>query len=198
MELVFEKIMLSSSRSNDIGPEDYDLFKACLESSMSLPDNVSILRPSYLNFKNVVQWGGTVENGLAAALCTLNADHGPFTACFDLISKYFDKDLDFIERCGIIIIKNGENIAGFGNPILKMRDDRTLKIRERIGNTKYEKISDTLEKVLQDKGKIGVYSNLAFWCAATAHKLGLPRHYASCIPIIGFQLTYLSKVQQFQ
>jgi hypothetical protein len=181
----------------EIEDGDLTLFNACLEAAMTMPDSVTGLRPSYLNFKNVVAWGGTVENGLASAILTLNSDHGPFAACFDFISKYFDKDLDFLEKCVTLLLKS-EIIPGFGNPVLKEKDPRTLLIRELIGSSKYEKISETVEGVFQAKGKVGVYSNLAFWCAATAHRLGLPREYASCIPIMGFQLSYLQRVKQYK
>lgn len=172
------------------------VFNACLMASYELPEGVANVRPSYLNFKNTVMWGQSVENGMAAALMTLNSDHGCFSDAFDFIEKFLNKDVAFVQEHATIMIVDKIMIPGFGNPVIKTHDDRVLPIKDELSKITdaYKVLSDTVEEVFKSRN-LPIFSNLAFWCAATAHVLKLRKENASTIPLIGFLLSYTSKIR---
>src|SRR5690606_36647873 len=85
------------------------VLRAVFNSNYELPPEIKEKRPSFLNFINTVAWGGTIENGFAAALTTLNSKHGCFAAAYDLIDN-------FIKARGL---PDMDIYPGFGNPVFK-------------------------------------------------------------------------------
>src|SRR6478752_4183782 len=132
MQGVYGLLMRSSGLDESLRDSYQEVFNACLRASYDLPEGVANVRPSYLNFKNTVIWGQSVENGMAAALMTLNSDHGPFSAAFEFIEKFLDKDVAFVQEHATIMIVDKVMIPGFGNPVIKTHDDRILPIKDEL------------------------------------------------------------------
>jgi citrate synthase len=149
-----------------------------------------------LNFNNVIKWGGTIENAIASSLLTLNTVHGPFTECYELIEKYSNSSIDIVGNYVRLEMENGRKIPGFGNPVIKGRDSRCLEISQKISkiSNSYCLLSEFIEREIYLRKDIDIYSNLAFWSAAGAHAIGLPKSHASLIPILSFVCRYVNSV----
>lgn len=164
------------------------VLRAVFNSNYDLPAEIKARRPSFVNFKNTVEWGGTIENGFAAALATLNSKHGCFNAAFDLIDN-------FINARGL---PDMDIYPGFGNPVFK--DDSDLRC-SRIRNilrlhvpTSEDYLSKLIDRVRTKTGKY-LHPNLVFWNAAAIHALGLPKRYSSLMFILATQIRYLEELE---
>jgi hypothetical protein len=164
------------------------IINAVLESNYELPPVMKKKRPSFLAFKNVLDWGGSVENAFISSLSTLNSKHGCFSEAYNLIDNFFVKGL----------IYKMDIYPGFGNPIIKDNSDiRCLSISDAIRQEfpNQHKSLQTLIKRIRSITKKDIYPNLVFWNAAAVFILGLPKRYSSILFVMATQLRYLNEME---
>ncbi|MCH7681502.1 2-methylcitrate synthase, partial [candidate division KSB1 bacterium] len=89
-------------------------------------------------------------------------------------------------------LKNKVKIMGFGHRVYKISDPRsdivkemTRKLSERLGDWRYYKISEVIEKKLRDEKKL--FPNADFYSASFYYLLGIPIHLYT--PIFVFSRT---------
>lgn len=189
-DIIIDKILENALLKTD-GAKN--LIRALFEVNCELPEEVAALRPSLLNFEQVMKWNGIPENAHAASLMALNSDHGCFAEAFDFIWNYFRYNSP-------IHIAGNIRIPGFGNPIIKNDDPRCKKLQmafqENVPEHVYHEIDGMIHNIQMmfkaEKHKM-IYPNLVFWNAAFIYTLGLPRQYASLVFILATQITYLNR-----
>lgn len=197
MQNIITKELLKHSL---VSPENANkIITALFESDYELPDVIAERRPSFLNFENVLKWGGSVENAHVASLSALNSKHGCFGDAYDLIYFFFEdasygkKDsTDYI--CNIL---NGKKqVPGFGNPIYKgfNSDPRCQRIRTVLyDNIPSEHFIESLISLVRSLSLKDIDANLVFWNAACIYLLGLPRESASLVFILATQIRYVNE-----
>lgn len=174
------------------------IITALFEANYELPDAIAERRPSFLNFNNVLQWGGNVENAHVASISALNSKHGCFGDAYDLI-KNFGEDYETKERstdyiCNIL--NSGKQVPGFGNPIYKgfNSDPRCQRIRHVLYDTlPSEVFVESLITLVRELSLKDIDANLVFWNAVCIYFLGLPREYASLVFILATQIRYVNE-----
>ena len=177
------------------------LIRALFQSNYDLPFDVAERRPSFLNFKQVIGWGGSVENAHIASLSALNSQHGCFGEAYDLIKVYFESKMNgsddyYVDKI-CFILNSGGKIAGWGSPIYKGSDRRCEAILMELENTlpEMQDIIDSLITVTSTTiDKEGVYPNLVFWNALVIYLLGLPKTHASLVFILATQIRYVNSL----
>lgn len=174
------------------------IITALFEANYELPDQIAERRPSFLNFNNVLGWGGSVENAHVASLSALNSKHGCFGDAYDLIKTfgedYETKELVTDRICSIL--SSGKHIPGFGNPIYKgfNSDPRCQRIRNILYDTlPSESFIESLIILVRDLSLKDIDANLVFWNAACIYLLGLPRECASLVFILATQIRYINE-----
>ena len=179
-----------------------NLFNILFGVDYQLPGAVIGKRPSLVAFDNSYYTGSSVESSLASALLTLNSNHGPFAGAYEVITKFYNKNVDIPKINAILQLTEGTKIPGFGNPVFKISDDRCEEVKNYWAQIdlksfeEYDKISKTITQLLLNvKGKI-INSNITFWNAAVIHYAGLPKTHASMIFILAIQLKYINKIWQ--
>ena len=169
------------------------------ESNYELPDEIAERRPSFLNFNNVLKWGGRVELAHAASLTTLNSKHGCFGDAYDLIHTFFE-DASYgkedSKRYVLNIINSGKQVPGFGNPIYKgfNSDPRCQRIRTILYElVPCESYIEILIIIVRELPLKELDANILFWNAACVYLLGLSREYASLVFILATQIRYVNE-----
>ncbi len=173
------------------------IINVLFESDYELPDLIAERRPSFLNFENVLKWGGSVENAHVASLSALNSKHGCFGDAYDLIDVFCEfgesTTKDYISN----ILNSGRAIPGFGNPIYKgfNSDPRCQRIRHVLYDTlPSEVFAESLIVLVRDLSMKDIDANLVFWNAMCIYLLGLPREYASLVFILATQIRYINEL----
>lgn len=184
-----------------------ELIKVLFECNYELPSVVACERPSYLNFRKTIQWGGNVENAHIASLSALNSKHGCFNDCYKFIETYINS-YESQEACTSffnILIKTGVPLPGFGNPIYKEVDARCNRIETAFNALMPPEIVNKVTLLLNGIREsfsncdiTTVHPNLVFWNSVIAHSLGLPIHNASLIFILATQIRYINSLQETQ
>jgi hypothetical protein len=174
------------------------IITALFEIDYELPDAIAERRPSFLNFENVLKWGGSVENAHVASISALNSKHGCFGDAYDLI-KIFAEDYEAKEKSkGYIcdLLNSGKQIPGFGNPVYKgfNSDPRCQHIRDILYDTlPSEAFMESLISLVRELSLKDIDANLVFWNAACIYLLGLPRECASLVFILATQIRYINE-----
>jgi hypothetical protein len=169
------------------------IIEVLFEVNSELPKEIAARRPSFLNFTNVLGWGGKVENAHVASLSALNSKHGCFTEAYELIKATFEKNTKEIES----ILLSSKPIPGFGNPIYKgmASDPRCSAIR----NVLFQELPcvhhqiDDLIRTIRNYLNKDVDANLVFWNAACIYFLGLPKECSSLVFILATQIRYINE-----
>jgi hypothetical protein len=172
------------------------IITALFEANYELPDQIAERRPSFLNFENVLKWGGSVENAHVASLSALNSKHGCFGDAYDLIDVFceFGEPLTKDYICNLL--NSGNAIPGFGNPIYKgfNSDPRCQRIRNVLYDTlPSEVFTESLIALVRELSLKDIDANLVFWNAACIYLLGLPRECASLVFILATQIRYINE-----
>ena len=197
-DIITQEILKHSLISFEVGKKIIDTL---FEEDYKLPEEISKRRPSFLNFNNVLKWGGSVENAHISALSCLNSDLGCFGGCYFIIKTYFEDQSDNKEHTRELIysmLNFGKKIQGFGNPIykgLKSTDERCITVRKTLyENLPVEKdVNDLILLVKECVGK-PIDANLVFWNALSIYLLGLTKEYASLVFILATQIRYINSL----
>jgi hypothetical protein len=197
-DIITQEILKHSLISFEVGKKIID---ALFEEDYKLPEEISKRRPSFLNFNNVLKWGGSVENAHISALSCLNSDLGCFGGGYFIIKTYFEDQSDNKEHTREVIyslLNTGKKIQGFGNPIYKglvSTDERCIAVRKTLyENLPVKEDVDDLISLVKECVDKPIDANLVFWNALSIYLLGLTKEYASLVFILATQIRYINSL----
>jgi hypothetical protein len=195
-DIITQEILKHSLISFEVGKKIIDRL---FTSNYDLPREVAEKRPSFLNFNNVLNWGGSVENAHVASVSCLNSKHGCFGDAYDFIKMFFEDqstDNEHTKEVVCDILNSGQKIPGFGSPIFKgesSTDKRCYLIKDMLySSLPVEKDVERLLDIVKDEKQID--ANLVFWNALSIYLLGLTKEYASLVFILATQIRYINSL----
>lgn len=179
------------------------------ELNYSLPQEVKSLRPSFLNFENVIKWGGNPEQAMSAAFSALNCKHGCFIEAYDFHYGMLTSSQDKLNLTVKNALKSGKKIPGFGSPIYKnvvrwegIDCDQRMVAAESIlklfTKSEQHKVSSYVKAIIQEIHDHNhcshwIKPNLVFWNVAISMLLGLPRNSCSMIFMMAITARYINE-----
>lgn len=196
-DIITLEILKHSLVPFEIGKKIID---SLFEEDYKLPEEISKRRPSFLNFNNVLKWGGSVENAHISALSCLNSDLGCFGGAYFIIKTYFEdqQDKKYTRELVYSLLNSGKKIQGFGNPIykgLQSTDERCIAVRNVLyENLPVEKDVNDLISLVKECVDKEIDANLVFWNAVSIYLLGLTKEYASLVFILATQIRYVNSL----
>ena len=197
-DIITQEILKHSLISFEIGKKIIDtLFAANYE----LPKAIAEKRPSFLNFNNVLSWGGDVENAHVASISCLNSKHGCFGDAYDLIKIFFEdcsEGKEFTTETILDLLNRGKMIPGFGSPVFKgptSSDKRCKVIYDALYlNLPVENDVEAFISIVRVVSEKQIDANLVFWNALSIYLLGLTKEYASLVFILATQIRYINSL----
>lgn len=195
-DIITQEILKHSFISFEVGKKIIDRL---FTSNYDLPREVAEKRPSFLNFNNVLKWGGDVENAHVASISCLNSKHGCFGDAYDFIKMFFEDqstDNEYTKKMIHHVLKRGQKIPGFGSPIFKgaeSTDKRCYLIKDVLYTSL--PVEDDVERLISIvRLERSVDANLVFWNALSIYLLGLTKEYASLVFILATQIRYINSL----